>query len=385
MLRNKIILLFILTAALLTSCIKPYEPVIKSSDKSKYVVSGKVSNASGNQVVTVSMTSSVDDPKYLPVKGCIVMISDDKGHEFVMSDGGDGNYYTTIDAAYLLPGVSFRVSIHTPDGTDIISDYDEMPSSPEIDSVYFARVDLPTKDEALFEKGIRFYVDLDGNENQSRYYRWEAIETWEYHAPYAREWWYDGTVHHITPPDSTRMVCWTTSLVKNIYTLSTHNLSENRYRQFPLHFVDNKTTKLAYGYSLLINQYALSEAAYNYWEQLKLNSGDQGTLYEKQPLSIKGNIHNLTNPALDVLGNFSVVSVKSKRIFIRKVENLELNFSNYCNPMVLERGLREIDPIEYPAFLMDGINGYSLVQLSDYCVDCLSLGGTNVKPDFWPN
>ncbi|MBK7214813.1 MAG: hypothetical protein IPH88_16295 [Bacteroidales bacterium] len=63
---------------------------------------------------------------------------------------------------------------------------------------------------------------------------------------------------------------------------------------------------------------------------------------------------------------------------------MELHFSTYCNPMKLERGLAEIDHTEYPAFLMDGINTYKNILLSPYCMDCLSLGGKNVKPSFWP-
>ncbi|HPT03330.1 MAG TPA: DUF4249 domain-containing protein [Bacteroidales bacterium] len=381
--RNRIIW-FALPLLVLASCVKSYEPLIKSSDRSKYVVSGNITDAGGQQKVNVSMTSAIGDPEFIPVEGCLVMIRDDKGHDFDMTDSGNGDYFAIIDPAFLKAGVSFKVIIHIPDGTDIESDYDKMPECPEIDSVYFILQNLPTNDPEVFEHGIQFYVDLNGKETDSRFYRWEAIETYEYHARYPREWWYDGVIHHIWPPDYSRKVCWRTSLIENIYSLSTMNLAENRYKQFPLHFVDNKTTKLAYGYSLLVNQYALSEATYFYWEQLKNNTRNDGNLYEKQPVSIQGNLHNLTHPEIDVMGNFSAVSVKSKRIFIRNVENLELDFSDYCDPMRLERGLREIDPMEYPVFLMDGINGYHLVQLSPYCVDCLELGGTNVKPDFWP-
>ncbi len=385
MLRNKPIIMLFLPLVLLSACIKSYEPVIRPADKGKYVVSGDVTDAGGQQQVNVSVTSALDDPGFIPVSGCIVVISDDNGHEFLMADAGNGNYYCTIEPQYLKPGVSFKVSVHTPDGTDIVSDYDKMPACPPIDSVYYFREDVPTNNADIFEKGIQFFVNLNGADSDSRYYRWEAVETWEYHARYPIEWWYDGVIHHVYPPDSTRMVCWTTSLVKNIYTLSTKNLSHNSYKKFPLHFVDNKTTKLAYGYSLLVNQYAMSEQAYNYWEQLKANSIKLDNLYEKQPVSIRGNLHNITDPSLAVMGNFSAVAVKSRRFFIRKVANLELDFSDYCDPMRLERGLAELSPIDYPAYLMDAINGYSNVQLSPYCVDCLSLGGTNVKPDFWPN
>jgi hypothetical protein len=141
-----------------------------------------------------------------------------------------------------------------------------------------------------------------------------------------------------------------------------------------------------YGYSLLINQYSMSEAAYSYWDQLRINSSEQGGLYEKQPLSIRGNIHNNTNPDQVVLGFFSASSVKSKRIFVSDIENLALDFTTYCAPDTLRvGGLHSIDPSEYPAFLVGNAFGFLPIQLSQYCVDCMALGGTNIKPDFWPN
>jgi hypothetical protein len=154
---------------------------------------------------------------------------------------------------------------------------------------------------------------------------------------------------------------------------------------FPLQFVDNHTPKLMYGYSLLINQFALSESAYSYWDQLRINSSEQGGLYEKQPLSIEGNLHNNTNPDQAVLGFFSASSVKSRRIFISNIDDLPFDFSNYCTPDTLRvGGLLLIDPSEYPAFLVGNKIKYRLIQLSQYCVDCMSLGGTTIKPDFWP-
>ena len=57
--------------------------------------------------------------------------------DFDMTDSGNGDYFAIIDPAFLKAGVSFKVIIHIPDGTDIESDYDKMPECPEIDSVYF--------------------------------------------------------------------------------------------------------------------------------------------------------------------------------------------------------------------------------------------------------
>lgn len=372
-------------AIMLTTCIIPYEPHISVADVNKFVVSGQVNDNRENQQVSVSMASSINEPQYIPLQGCNIMIYDDKGNEFVMEENYPGTYECRIESNYLTPGTSFKIEIFSPDGTHLESDFDKMYQCPEIDTVYFVRKELQSLNPEQITRGLQFYTDLDGRNTDSHFFRWEAIETWEYHVPYAKEWYYDGTVHHIYPPDSSRMVCWTTGLVKNIYTLSTEGLVENKYRMFPLNFVDNHTSRLRYCYSLLLNQYSLSEGAYSYWDQLRINSSEQGGLYEKQPLSITGNLHNLSNPDQKVLGFFSASSVRSKRIFVLNVEDLAFDYLDFCTPAPLGFfGLREIEPDEYPAFLMGNRLGYQNVVLSQYCVDCLSLGGTIVKPDFWP-
>jgi hypothetical protein len=326
----------------------------------------------------------------MPVSGCSVIIYDDRWHQFEMYESVAGTYTGKIDLKYMFPGASFKVKILTPEGSVIESDFDMMNECPAVDSVYYNIHEFPSNIPGVITTGLQFYVDLNGGNIRSRYFRWDVIETWEHHVDHPREWYYDGTIHQISPPDSSRMVCWTTELEKNIYTLSTENLVENKYSMFPLNFVNNHTSKLIYGYSLLLKQFAISEEAYSYWDQMRINSSDMGGLYERQPLSITGNLHNTSDPDQEVLGFFSAAMCKSRRIFIRDVENFEIDFQNPCKPSLLEHGgFLEISPYDYPAFLLagkdeEGVSIYYMSTLSNECVDCISLGGTNIKPDFWP-
>ena len=112
---------------------------------------------------------------------------------------------------------------------------------------------------------------------------------------------------------------------------------------------------------------------------MRINSSRQGSLYEKQPLAIEGNLHNKTYPDQKVLGFFSASSVKSKRIFVKKVEDLEIKYFDYCIPArITSNELATFSPEDYPLYFND--KGF----LGKECVDCLSFGGTNIKPDFWP-
>jgi len=383
--RNSIILQIVISSLILTSCIKSYEPVIESKDAVKYVVSGQVVKGDTVQHIKVSLTSPINNPSYIGVSGCQILVSDDKGNSYETADLNNGNYSFIIPENHLTYGTSFMVNILTPEGVNIASDFDQLNECPPVDSVFYTVKEIPTTDPKIFIKGIQFYLDLNAENVSSHYYRWEAEETFEYHMTWPIEWYYDGTVHHVFPPDYSRSVCWQTLLVNKIFTLSTASLDQNKYKALPLHFVNNySSARLVYGYSLLVRQYALSEAAYSYWEKLRINSSDQGGLYEKQPLAIKGNIHNVSNPDQLVLGFFGASSISSKRIFVRNVENLPNEYSPGCKPTLLRNGLIELRPRDYPAYLYGNAEGYMLAVLDSECVDCLVVGGINKKPAFWP-
>lgn len=370
-------------ALLISSCITPFDPVIESGETGKYVVNGQVTDLSEIQVISVSKTSSLNDPHFIPVTGCYVVIRDDLGNSYDLNDVGNGNYQGIIGRTHLVPDRSFMVEIRTSDGVTIESDFDKMYACPDVDSIYYQREDIITTNPGEVTKGIQFYLNFNGRNANTNFVRWELIETFEYQAPYPREWYYDGTVHHIIPVDYSRKVCWSTMSVKNIYVLSTKGLISNKYEKIPLNYVDNKSSsRLVYGYNLDVNQHSLSEAAYSYWDQLRINGTGQGGLYEKQPLSISGNLHNLTNKSDQVLGFFGVSSVKTKRIYIRKVPYLENEYLPFCTQDTI-LSLKEIHV--YPAFLAGNQSGYQMILLSPGCVDCMVFGGTNIKPDYWPH
>ena len=74
------------------------------------------------------------------------------------------------------------------------------------------------------------------------------------------------------------------------------------------------------------------------------------------------------------------MGMKSKRIFIKHVEDLNMNVNPACEPMSIDLG-----------FLRGAMGTVILwfeggtYRLNPVCVDCTVLGGETIKPDFWPN
>lgn len=378
-------LTYLLALLMLGGCIKEYHPRFNSESTQKYVVQGMLTNIEGWQEVNISISASLLNPEYIPLMDCQVEIRDDANQKFTLEASENGTYRVWMSAEYLVPGRSYQLIVTTPDGQVLESAFDQMPKVPEVENVYFEVEDLPTNDPEEWLSGIQYYVDLNAGEDDSRYYRWQLTETWEYHSAYPIEYYYDGEVQHVFPPDYSQFYCWRTRVVDEIYTLSTQNLTENTYAKFPLHYVKNTTEKLSVYYSLLIKQIALSEEAYGYWDQLRINNTIGEGLYGSQPMVIEGNILNKSNPDLQVLGFFQASSVSSKRVFTAPIEGLELNYSDKCSPALLRKGLREITPNMYPAYLMSSGDGQWLpILLNDECVLCTLRFGVTEKPDFWP-
>jgi hypothetical protein len=376
---------FLFLLLMLFSCIKEYDPVIEGDVENKYVISGRITDTEGWQDVEVSLSAPIGSPAVKPLRGCSGWIDDDKGNSWMLDEWEPGKYRTWMRQIDLLPGTSYRVRIDIPGGENLESGFDKMPTGPSMDSVYYAIEDIPTTDPDLPMRVMQFYIDLNAEGGSySRFYKWEVVETWEFHSAHAAEYFYDGKVNEIKPPDSSTYVCWTTGLVKNVFTVSTQSLAQNVYKKYPLQRIDGNTSRLSILYSILVRQLALSEPAYNYWEQLRINSNDQGGLYEKQPLAIKGNLVNRSNPAKDVLGYFYATTLQSKRYFYKDVPGIELGFYNYCSEEPLGKfGWKEIFPWEYPVYFYFNEVG-ALRLLNRECIDCQLRGGTLTKPDFWP-
>jgi hypothetical protein len=375
---------YLIILMLLSGCIKPFEPEFNNESVNKLVVQGMVSSNSGWQYVTVSRTSAVTDPSFIPVNNCQVKIIDDLGQSFELKQYEDGKYRVWMIGTFLVPGRSYKVEVVTPEDQLLVSTFDKMPNGSQVGDVYYEITELPTNDPDFFINGIQFYTDFIAGEQDSRYFRWKLTETWEYHTKHPIEFYYDGEVHHVLPPDSSQMYCWRTDQIEEIITLSTKTFSTNEAERFPLNYVQNNTNRLEILYSLLIEQSALSENAYNYWDELRLNSEQDGGLYNSQPIAVKGNIVNTSNPESEVLGYFQASTVGIKRVFVEPVEGLELDFHERCTPVQLRFGLRELGPRLYPAYLLAIDGNVTMVYLPDDCVLCTVLGGTTDKPNYWP-
>jgi hypothetical protein len=259
-------------------------------------------------------------------------------------------------------------------------------ASPEIDSITW---------EVVNEDVVQLYVTTHDPENNTKYYRWTYEETWQYHPPfYSNLDYVDGEVVYRDFANNSIYDCWQSSPSTNILVNSTVRLQEDVVYKQPLLAINTRTnSRLDVKYSMLVRQYALTKEAFEYWDLLKKNSENLGTLFDPQPSQLPGNLYCTTQPDEPVLGFVSAGAVVEKRLFIRRSDipiSIPYNRNPSClidtipayPPSVLEEAFAQGDTIPLnPVYGFGGLEGYE--ASSTYCVDCRTRGGTNVEPDFW--
>jgi hypothetical protein len=380
---NRSILSLITICILMCGCVEPYYLSIEGNQRSLVIV-GQITDLEGYHYINISRSSPQNDPQETPEEGCQVEVLDDKGNSFLFYESEPGMYEQWLNQDFLSAGTQYRLHVTTADGKEYQSEYDSLLPCPPIDSVYYHPEIVETSDPEDPLYGIQFYIDLEASDEYARSYNWVLEETWEYHVPYHIQYIWDGTVREMEYPFIFKR-CWKTESIHEINTLTTRHLNSNKFSKYPLQYVSSETNRLRLKYSLLIKQHSLSDAAYNYWDQLKIQSQESGGLHEIQPVNIRGNISNIHDPSELVLGNFYASSVTEKRVFVSE----DFDFPYYWFRCHLDLILPDELTIyrDYPIYLLsldeDDQEGppYGIAPIK--CFDCREGGGTIEKPEFW--
>ncbi len=380
------VLLWLMAFAVLGACRKPYlPPAIKASNH--YLVIDGFVNTASNAVtsITISRTRNlVDSVSNIPELHAHATIQSSNGGSFPLQDiAGNGIYTST--PLNLDPSGKYQVAVTTSDGSKYLSDYTIVQTAPPIDSITW-RLAYDTLQNTQV---LTVYANAHDPSNNTRYYRWDYTETWEYHSFYQSAWGLQGDTL-VFPVDSTTSTatCWISAHSTNIILASSAALAQDIISNAPVAQFNKDDSRLDVRYSMLLREYPLTADAYNYWLLLQKNSESLGGLFDLQPSQLDGNIHCVNNPSEPVLGYITASSEQEKRIFIDNHTQLpgwQSNPSNSCTitgiPQDPNNTLRfhPPDTTYAPYYFVTG----GIYISKKPCLDCRRDGGQNVKPSFW--
>jgi hypothetical protein len=360
---------------LVTGCIETFEPKVAKSEVGFLVVDGAI-NSQGVSTVRLSRTLSLRQSGMAPTEvKARVFIEEANGRQYPLREITTGTY--TSAALSLTAEQPVRLHFTLASGREYISDYTPAKLTPPIDSVSWK----------TSSEGLQVAVNAHGEPNQARYYRWNYEETWEFRSRYPSYLEYKNKTLVDRIEDINH--CWGTETPSTIILGSTVQLSRNVVSQQPIARLQETSTKLITKYSILVKQYALTAEEYSYWEALRKNTENIGTLFDPLPTQLTGNVHNVADPAETVIGFVGAQSMQQQRIFIKR-EQLPNTW-----PLVTGYEKCGVDTVRTESFFADGKNtpiakvvdpaskDSGLIYYSSAeCVDCRKRG-VNKRPSFW--
>ena len=379
-------LLLLLASA---ACKKPYNPTVIASPNHYLVVEGVINSGNDSTIIKLSRTVNLDSAVTKnPVSSASVTVESDQNNVYPLVSTGAGTY---VSGGLNLSGSQkYRLRIVTPDGQKYSSDFIAVKPTPPIDSIGY-----------IIKDGlVHLYVNAHDPANNTRYYRWDFDETWIFHAKWGSDFVLDPTGTKIIPRPSSQQIfyCFGNDTSSNILLTSTAKLSKDVVYQSPLTEMPVTSEKLEVKYSILLRQYSLTPEAYAFYQNLKKNTEQLGSIFDAQPSQIAGNIHNETNAAEPVVGYMQVTNVQSKRIFLTSAilppftlavypYDCEQDTALYANKQGYNEVLNTLvrtPPVYIPTrgLFAPGGGLYGYLYSTPICVDC-TVRGTTKTPSFW--
>lgn len=370
-------------------CTKPYNPAVVAGPNSYLVVEGNINTGTDSTTIQLSHTTNIASGiTSAPVSDATVSIQDNQNEIYKLTSEGNGAYKSGL--VYLDPTRTYRINITTSDGKNYISDYVPATSPPPIDSIGFT----------IKSNGIQLYVNTHDPNNKTHYYRWDYIETWEFHAKFNSDYMSNGDTIVVRPLDQQIFKCWTNDLSNDIGLGSSAKLTQDVIYQAPLLFIPSTSEKIEDRYSILLKQYAMTSDGYNYYNLLKQNTQELGSIFDAQPSTLTGNIHCTTNAGLPVIGYITAGTVQQKRVYINNEQlpmtweptypyDCEQDSALFMDPRTLPAGQNTVLPLiplpnayvpTEPITKMNAVIGYLYSDHS--CADC-SIRGSTTPPGFW--
>jgi len=369
----------------IASCKKPYEPPVITSPYSYLVVDGVINTGADSTFIMLSRTTNLaDSVKRSGEKGATVELITNGGATYPFTEVRNGVY--AHEGLNLDVSKTYKLSIAT-NGQHYLSDDIIVKVTPPIDNVGF-KPDNNT---------LQINVSTHDPSNNTKYYKWDYDDAWRFTTQYRSGYIYDETLKNLRGRTIAEDIytCYSTGVSSTVNIGTTVKLAQDVVSDQVIETIPSSSVKLNSRYSILVKQYALTKEAYTFWENLKKNTEQLGSVFDPLPSEIGGNIHNVDNPAEPVVGYISASNIQTKRIYINKIQlpSWPTPYPSMCN---LDSTLRsrpfvgdEVKLFLYPptSFLAisaieseGNIIGY--MRTFQDCADC-RLYGKKKAPAFW--
>lgn len=243
------------------------------------------------------------------------------------------------------------------------------------------------------EEGVEVFITTQGNENADDFL-WTYEETWIYRPRIRVSYIYDttlGTVRDRTEEENISL-CFKSEVSSDILLETSSRFQEQVVFRKTISEIPQGDERIQDRYSILVSQKAIDADAVQFWETLKRNTEDIGSIFSPLPSLISGNIRAVGSSQTPVVGQISMGVIQQSRIFINLSEvapwgYLDPNFNDCIigeEAVMMEFyeqvfGSGSILPARP---LMAGTTIVGYYPSFRRCSDC-TLYASPIIPDFW--
>jgi hypothetical protein len=299
-----------------SGCIEEIPFKTNTGDGLLVVDGGFSDNEDEPQTITLQKTTAFGTAPE-PVKSAKVSVKSIDGKEGVYVEKKDGKYTLEPQILRGVVGQTYYLEIMLSTGQTYQSDPEIMPARVTPDSIFW---DFGTETNAvkntvgIEQKVVNVYVSTPFKvEKNDTYLRWDLYSAFQF------ETFEDCSL----PISRTVYSCYYSDLMnpQTIQVLSSKELAleKTNKTRVSYHPIDPGYTFLQKHYFSLY-QHSITAKAYDYWQKTNIVANQNGSIFDRVPASIKGNVYNKDNKNEQVMGYFQVSSLAIKRVFITPAE-----------------------------------------------------------------
>lgn len=305
----------------MAACLSPVFPdVDPAAGGGRVVISGQISTLEGRTIAEIGLTSA-EGSRPEPVSGAAVYVAGNGGLRIALSDHPEipGKYECSGCAG--VPGETYHLEARMPDGRRFRSDDETMPVSGGSDQL---------SNEMVLEE----YIDFDGALMQDpviriytkpslasgAYFRWETEEVYlirptDYPDPF-------GSV----PPD-----CFVTQAADPQRVVLFDGGRFTGVFPEPM-LVASRSLDISFFYKHYFTVYlgSITEAAYDYWTDVRSVANQTGSIFDAPPARVEGNIRG--SGTTKAFGFFQASNESYERFAVQRSDLPKFAFINrWCD------------------------------------------------------
>ncbi|GAB3233085.1 DUF4249 domain-containing protein [Algoriphagus aestuariicola] len=380
---RKAIWSFLLLYATLQACRTPFDPEVSSEQTSFLVVEGYLDSDGKRSEIKMSRSAPLNvETPFVVESGASLTLTSASGESYGLQESEPGTYVFEAD---IPEGQTYTLEILLRSGERYQSDAMKPILTPDIiDAGYLQD-----------EEGVEVFVTTQGDENADDFL-WTYDETWIYRPRIRVPYIYDASIGDVRDRTEAEQIalCFKSEVSSDILLETSSRFEEQVVFRQTITEIPRGDERIMERYSILVSQKAIEEEAVKFWEILKKNTEDIGSIFSPLPSLIAGNIKSLDDGGIPVVGQVSMGVVRQKRLYINLVDVAPWNYLDpEFNDCIIEADsvlARFYDPIFVSGAVLPArpyippggtvILGY--FPTSRRCADC-TLYASPITPDFW--